>query len=153
MICTHVAHKRHIKRKNRFLCLLWAHHHVPGVCTYLGVRTTLKFGIRRFQRRVPIVYTTKTRLCGSFQSFHAKVLVLMQQPVSGTSLMMLKLINSHLELKNGVSNVIVEDLGGLGGRNVAIFNKFSKMMLNVSACQFMDPQPFCGGKIRLKNKI
>ena len=43
--------------------------------------------------------------------------------------------------------------GGLGGRNVVIFNKFSKMMLNVSACQFMDPQPFCGGKIRLKNKI
>ena len=65
MICTHVAHKRHIKRKNRFLCLLCAHHHVPGVCTYLGVRTTLKFGIRRFQRRVPIVYTTKTRFCSS----------------------------------------------------------------------------------------
>ena len=62
--------------------------------------------------------------------------------------MMLILINSHLELKNGVSNVIVEDLGGLGGRNVAIFNKFSKMMLNVSVCQFMGPQSFCGGKIR-----
>ena len=43
--------------------------------------------------------------------------------------------------------------GGLGGRNVAIFNKFSKMMLNVFACQFMGPQSFCGGKIRLKTKI
>ena len=54
MICTHVAHKRHITWKNRFLCLLCAHHHVPGVCTYLGMRVTLKFGIMRFQRRVRI---------------------------------------------------------------------------------------------------
>ena len=54
MICTHMAHKRHITGKNRFLCLLCAHHHVPGGCTYLGVRATSKFGIRRFQRRVPI---------------------------------------------------------------------------------------------------
>ena len=35
--------------------------------------------------------------------------------------MMLTLINSHLELKNGVSNVIIEDLGGWMGRNVADF--------------------------------
>ena len=48
------AHMWHLKRKNRFLCLFCAHHHVSGVCTYLVVRTTLKFGIMRFQRRVPI---------------------------------------------------------------------------------------------------
>ena len=56
--------------------------------------------------------------------------------------MMLILINSHLELKNGVSNVIIEDLG-VGGGNVAIFNKFFKMMVNVIACKFMSPQHFC----------
>ncbi len=70
--------------------------------------------------------------------------------LSGTPLMMLILINSHLELKNGVSNVIIEDLG-VGGRNVAIFNKFSKMMLNVLACTFMSPQHSCGSNIRLKS--
>ncbi len=64
--------------------------------------------------------------------------------------MMLILINSHLKLKNGVSNVIIEDLG-VGGRNVAIFNKFSKMMLNVLACTFMSPQHSCGSNIRLKS--
>ena len=65
-------------------------------------------------------------------------------------LMMLILINFHLELKNGVSNVIIEDLG-VGGRNVAIFNKFSKIMLNVLACKFMSPQHFYGSNIRLKS--
>ena len=34
--------------------------------------------------------------------------------------------------------------GGFGGRNVAIFNKFSEMMLNVLACEFISPQHFCG---------
>ena len=72
--------------------------------------------------------------------------------LSGTPLMMLILINSHLELKNGVSNVIIEDLG-VRGRNVAIFNMFSKMMLNVLACTFMSPQHFCGSNIRLKSTI
>ena len=32
MICTHMAHKRHIIQ-NVFLCLLCAHHHVLDVCT------------------------------------------------------------------------------------------------------------------------
>ena len=45
MICTHVAHKRHIMQKMRFLCLLCAHHNVLDVRTYLGVRTILKFCI------------------------------------------------------------------------------------------------------------
>ena len=35
--------------------------------------------------------------------------------------MMLILIKYHLELKKGVSNVIIEDLGGWRGRNVADF--------------------------------
>ena len=34
---------------------------------------------------------------------------------------MLILIKYHLELKKGVSNVIIEDLGGWRGRNVADF--------------------------------
>ena len=55
--------------------------------------------------------------------------------------------------KNGIFKCDYRGFGGSGGRNVAVFNKFSKMMLNVSACQFMNPQPFCGGKIRFKNKI
>ena len=38
---------------------------VPGVCAYLGVYIILKYTIRGFQRRVPIVYTTKTRFCSS----------------------------------------------------------------------------------------
>ena len=37
--------------------------------------------------------------------------------------MMLILIKYHLELKKGVSNVIIEDLGGWRGRNVADFLK------------------------------
>ena len=41
--------------------------------------------------------------------------------LSGAPLMMLILIKYHLELKNGVSNVIIEDLGGWMGRNVADF--------------------------------
>ena len=31
IICTHVAHKRHIMKKIRILCLLCAHHNVPDV--------------------------------------------------------------------------------------------------------------------------
>ena len=54
MICTHVAHKRHIMQKMRFLCLLCAHHNVPDVRTYLGVRTILKYDIKAFQRLLPI---------------------------------------------------------------------------------------------------
>ena len=42
---------------------------------------------------------------------------------------------------------------GVGGRNVAIFNKFSKMMLNVLACMFMSSQHSCGSNIRLKSTI
>ena len=34
---------------------------------------------------------------------------------------MLILIKYHLELKKGVSNVVIEDLGGWRGRNVADF--------------------------------
>ena len=64
--------------------------------------------------------------------------------------MILILINSHLELKNEVSNVIIEDLG-VGGRNVVIFNNFSKMMLYVRACTFMSPQHSCGSNIRSKS--
>ena len=41
--------------------------------------------------------------------------------LSGAPLIMLILIKYHLELKNGVSNVIIEDLGGWMGRNVADF--------------------------------
>ena len=41
--------------------------------------------------------------------------------LSGAPLMMLILIKYHLELKKGVSNVIIEDLGGWRGRNVADF--------------------------------
>ena len=41
--------------------------------------------------------------------------------LSEAPLMMLILIKYHLELKNGVSNVIIEDLRGLRGRNVADF--------------------------------
>ena len=54
MICTHEAHKKHIMQKMRFLYLLCAHHNVPDVRTYLGVRTILKYGIRAFQRFLPI---------------------------------------------------------------------------------------------------
>ena len=41
--------------------------------------------------------------------------------LSGTPLMMLILINSHLELKNGVSNVIIEDL--IGGSQCCYFQQ------------------------------
>ena len=41
--------------------------------------------------------------------------------LSGAPLMMLILIKYHLELKKWVSNVIIEDLGGWRGRNVADF--------------------------------
>ena len=77
MICTHVAHKRHIMQKMRFLCLLCAHHNVPDMRAYLGVRAIVNFGIRAFQRRVPIQIPTKTRCCSSLQGLLAKLLVLM----------------------------------------------------------------------------
>ena len=48
MICTHVAHKRHIMQKMRFLCLLCPHHNMPDMRTYLGVRAILKFDIKAF---------------------------------------------------------------------------------------------------------
>ena len=41
--------------------------------------------------------------------------------LSGAPLMMLILIKYHFELKKWVSNVIIEDLGGWRGRNVADF--------------------------------
>ena len=41
--------------------------------------------------------------------------------LSGAPLMMLILIKYHLELKKGVSNVVIEDLVGWRGRNVADF--------------------------------
>ena len=36
-------------------------YNVPDVCTYLGVRTILKYDIRAFQRTLARLYTTKTR--------------------------------------------------------------------------------------------
>ena len=41
--------------------------------------------------------------------------------LSGIPLIMLILINSHLELKNGVSNKIIEELG-VGGVAVLLFS-------------------------------
>ena len=75
MICTHVAHKRHIIQKMHFWCLLCAHHNVPDVRTYLEVRAILKFGVRAFQN------PTKTRPCSSLQVLLAKVVVLMSDAV------------------------------------------------------------------------
>ena len=46
--------------------------------------------------------------------------------------------------------MIVEDLG-VGGRNVGIFNNFSKMMLNVLDCTFMSPQHSGGSNNGLKS--
>ena len=43
-------------------------YNVPDVCTYLGVRTILKYNIRAFQRRVARLSTTKTRSRRSRQS-------------------------------------------------------------------------------------
>ena len=80
IICTHVAHNRHIMRKMRFLCLLCAHHHLLGVCTCMKVRATLKEAYffvwnrhflkiflflqkieMKLQRRVFVVKTIRTR--------------------------------------------------------------------------------------------
>ena len=65
----------------RFLCLLCAHHNVPDVRTYLGVRAIVKFGIKAFQRRVPIQIPTKTRCCSSLESQTANCGVLLLQTV------------------------------------------------------------------------
>ena len=59
--------------KNRFLveifdiscayCVPMCVYNVPVVCTYFIVRTTSTSNVSAFRERVPIVYTTKTRLC------------------------------------------------------------------------------------------
>ena len=46
------------------VCLVCAYN-VPVVCTYLGVRTILKYSIRALQRRVATFSTTKTPFCSS----------------------------------------------------------------------------------------
>ena len=54
---------------------------MPDVCTYFGVRMTLKYKIRAFQRRVPIVLIPLRFVSSAPQSWLAKVGVLMSQAV------------------------------------------------------------------------
>ena len=51
------------------------------------------------------------------------------------------------------SNEFIEDLGGLGGRNVAVFNNLWETTLNVSGCQFLAPECIYGRKKPSKKKI
>ena len=80
-------HTKGTSCKKCVLCLLCAHHNVPDVRTYryLGMRAILKFGIRAFQRRVPIQIPTKTRWCSSLQVLLANCGVLMWHAVENKS--------------------------------------------------------------------
>ena len=73
-ICTHQAHHNCMIKIIIFdnlcaWCVSMCVYNVPDVCTYFMVRATSKSNISAFRERVPIVSTTKTRLCNCIYIF------------------------------------------------------------------------------------
>ena len=73
-ICTHQAHHTYMLKIVIFdiscaYCVPMCVYNVPVVCTYFIVRTTSTSNVSAFRERVPIVYTTKTRLCNCISIF------------------------------------------------------------------------------------
>ena len=61
------AHMRHTRKRDFFDFCAWCVPHVcvPRVCTYFGVRATLKYRLFLIQRTHSRLYTTKTHFCSS----------------------------------------------------------------------------------------